>query len=88
MNDRVTYRQAKASVFFSRDDSAFIVTQTPSEAVEIITSAELNGEVFAQLSLGNRDEWNGKPLFVRATAVVAVSAPKSEPADEDDDRSD
>ncbi len=65
-----------ASVYVSGDDNPFIVTESAGEAAEIIHAAILAGSTFAKLTLGNRSDWNAKPLYVRAASVVAISPPK------------
>ena len=72
----MAYRQAKAAVYLFPDDVPFIVTESPSEIVSLMGVAEGLGDPLVKLTLGNQSEWNGKPLFVRADRIVAISPPK------------
>jgi hypothetical protein len=66
-----------ASVYVGDDDAPFIITETASEAAAIVVAALSAGRTFATLTLGNESEWNAKPLYVRAEAVMAISPPKN-----------
>jgi hypothetical protein len=70
-------KRAMASVYQHGDDACFIVTQTPSEVHAALEAAEQAGDTFALLTLGNTSEWNGKPLYIRPSSVVAISPPKT-----------
>jgi len=72
-----------ASIYFTDDDAPFLITETPSEAVAALQAAENAGESFAKLTLGNASDWNAKPLYVRASRIVAVGPPKDQ-ADDDE----
>ena len=74
-------RQAKAAVYVGDDDWPFVVAETPSEIAAMVKAAENSGTSLIQLTLGNTSDWNGKPLFVRAARVNAISPPKAQPDD-------
>lgn len=78
------YKQPKASVYVGDDDVPFIVTETPSEIAVLVENAESTAQGLIQLTLGNRSDWNGKPLFVRAAKINAISAPKTGQDNDDD----
>lgn len=80
MSDR-SYRQAKASVYVGSDDAAWIVTETPSEVVDEVRSA--NSDDLIKLTLGNRSDWNGKPLYVRAGAITSISPPRDDETEDE-----
>lgn len=82
METQTRRKRAMASVYVVSDDCPFIVAETPREVGEMVRNA--SADALIELTLANSGGWNGKPLLVRADKVVAVSPPKDEP-DEDDD---
>lgn len=78
-------RLAKASIYLSPSDLPFLVAESPHEVTDAVQVAIDGGYLFVCLTLGNESEWNGKPVFVRADAVLAVSPPKTQDCDPDDD---
>lgn len=68
-------RLAKAAVYMWDDDVPFNVAETPSEVAELLRNAE--PEDLVQLTLGNESDWNGKPLYVRACRINAISPSKT-----------
>jgi hypothetical protein len=80
-------RRALASVWMGRDDGkAWLVAETPAEVEAAVEAALNDGRTYAILTLANRDtdvehKWNGRPLYVAASEVQAISPP----LDDDDD---
>jgi hypothetical protein len=79
-------RLAKASIYLGNDDVPFLVAETPSEAAEKIHRSLADPQSgLVLLTLANASDWNGKPLYVRAASVSAISPPKDQDIDEEDD---
>jgi hypothetical protein len=67
------------------DADAFIVAETPDEALELIAAARRDlaagtGHGFATLTLANPEHgsgtsWNGRPVHVDAWRVVSIAPP-------------
>lgn len=76
-------RQCKAAVrVMDGTSGAWLVAETPTEVEALLTNPAASGMV--RLTLANSDsDWNGRALFVRATAVKAISPPVVE-EDEDE----
>lgn len=74
-------RLAKASVWLDDDDAAYLVAETPSEAADAIGAAIERGSSFAELTSGNSGPWNGKPFFLRARSVRAITPPMNQDDD-------
>lgn len=74
-------KRAMASVYVSDEDACWLVTQTPSEVAA--TLREAGSDDLLELTLGNDSDWNGKPLFVRARAITAISPPNDERRDDE-----
>ena len=75
-------RTCKASVFVEDGTTgAWLVAETPSE-VEALLAAPPSASGMISLTLANDDSsWNGRPIYVRRTAVRSISPPM----DQDDD---
>lgn len=75
-------RRAMASVYIHEDGVPFLVAETPSEIAAIVREADL--EELVELTLADPESWEprpgswaGKPLYVRAGKVNAISPPKN-----------
>lgn len=75
-------RTAKASVYIGTDDAAWLTVESPSEIAALMATAPSDGLI--QLTLGNQSTWNGKPLWLRNSAITAVSSPKDQDEDDED----
>lgn len=75
-------RQCKAAVrVVDGTSGAWLVAETPTEVEALLANPSASGMV--RLTLANSDsDWNGRALFVRASAVKAVSPPVVEEDDE------
>jgi hypothetical protein len=78
-------RQAKASVYLDHDTAPFLVAETPREVADMLSLAARARPPtqFLELTLGNSSSWNGKPLFVRASFVRAISPPHDQPEEDE-----
>jgi hypothetical protein len=77
----VRRKRAMASVYVAAEDACWVVTQTPSEVAEALRAA--SPDDLLELTLGNDSEWNGKPLFVRARSITAISPPRDQGEDDE-----
>jgi hypothetical protein len=64
-----------ASVYVGEDDVCWVVCETPSEIAGMVSDAA--PDQLLELTLGNRSDWNGKALFIRAERIGAISPPRN-----------
>lgn len=77
-------RLGKASLFLADDGDPWLVAETPTEALDVVSEATSEKAVFCQFTIANpNDEWNGRPVFIRTEAIQAI-APPINPEDLDD----
>lgn len=81
----MTKRRALASVFFDDSGQPFVVAETPGEVIEKIRAARGRQQRYVELTLANASSWNGRPVFIEAAYVRAVSPPMSVDDEGDDD---
>lgn len=83
MSEQTTQRRtrAKASVFMEQSEIAWLVTETPSEVADRLDGA-VPGAML-KFTLGNDSDWNGRPLYIRADAITAISPPRAEGGEDD-----
>lgn len=75
----------KATVFMENDESAVLVTESPSEVAELTEQAITNDHIFVKLTSGNLSEWNDKPVYLRAKDVKFIAPPLSQNDEDDED---
>ena len=77
MSDTETKRliTAMSCVFTGTDDVGWQVAESPSEIAALVRSTP--DDALMELTLGNPDGWNGKPLYVKANTVTAISPPRN-----------
>ena len=76
--DATRQRLGKACVYIGDSECPFLVAETPREVAALV----MDQRGLIELTLANDAPWNGKPVFVRADRVVAITPPKDTEDDE------
>lgn len=61
---------------YTVDDTAYAVAESPLESLELVKAVDASeGEDWVTFTLANTNEWNGKPLYLRASDISGISPP-------------